>query len=71
MAGRVGMWINRAVPEAREGIFTEKAKRAGMGVQEYAEEVTRPGSKASTQTKKQANLAKTLKKLGKNKKKKT
>jgi hypothetical protein len=69
MAGRPGFWISKAVPEERKGVFTAKAKRAGMGVQEYAEEVTRPGSKASTQTKREANLARTLKKLGKRKKK--
>jgi hypothetical protein len=69
MAGRPGMWISKAIKHPGE--FTAKAKRAGMGVQEYAEEVTGPGSKASTETKRQANLARTLKKLGKRKKKKS
>lgn len=68
MPGKPGFWIGPAIQ--RPGAFTAKAKGAGMGVQEYAQEVTRPGSKASTRTKKQANLAKTLKKLGKKKKKK-
>lgn len=49
------------------GAFTEKAEKAGMGVQAYAKKVTGPKSKASTQTKRQGNLAKTLSKLSKNK----
>lgn len=44
----------------RPGAFTAKAKSAGAGVQEYARSVTGPGSRASTRTKRQANLAKTL-----------
>ena len=49
------------------GAFTRKAKSAGMSVSAYASKVTKPGSKASTQTKRQANLAKTLGKLRKGK----
>ena len=53
-----------------EGAFTKKAQAAGMGVQAYAAKVTKPGSKASTKTKRQANLAKRFKKMaGKGKKK--
>ncbi len=51
-------WIADAIK--RPGAFTAKAKAAGMGVQEYAAKVTRPGSTASTRTKRQGNLAKTL-----------
>ena len=51
-----------------EGAFTKKAQAAGMGVQEYAAKVTKPGSKASTKTKRQANLAKTFRKMGRKKK---
>ena len=51
-------WIQGAIK--RPGAFTRKAKAAGMGVQEYAGKVTKPDSTASTQTKRQANLAKTL-----------
>jgi len=69
MPGKPGFWIAPAIK--RPGAFTRKAKAAGESVPEYAEEVTRPGSKASTQTKRQANLAKTLRKLGKRKKKKS
>ncbi len=47
----------------RPGAFTAKAKSAGKTVSQYAAQVTKPGSKASTRTKKQANLAKTLSKL--------
>jgi len=52
-------WIQGAIK--RPGAFTKKAKAAGMSVSEFASKVTKPGSKASTQTKRQANLAKTLK----------
>ena len=52
-------WIRKAI--SRPGAFTKKAKAAGMSVSEYANKVTKAGSKASTQTKRQANLAKTLK----------
>ena len=31
-------WIQKAVPESHEGIFTAKAHAAGKGVQEYAQE---------------------------------
>jgi hypothetical protein len=51
-------WIQSAIK--RPGAFTAKAKRADESVSEYAEQVTKPGSKASTTTKRQANLAKTL-----------
>lgn len=49
------------------GAFTAQAKKAGMGVQAFATKVTKPGSKASTTTKRRANLAKTLSKLAKRK----
>ena len=47
------------------GAFKAKAKRAGMSTAEYARKVTKPGSKASTRTKRQANLAKTFAKYRK------
>jgi hypothetical protein len=56
-------WIQGAI--RRPGAFTAKAKKAGMSVSEYANKVGKPGSKASTQTKRQAALAKTLSKLRK------
>ena len=59
-------WIKKAIK--RPGAFTKKAKAAGMSVSEYAEKVTKKGSKASSRTKRQANLAKTLKKMPKKKK---
>jgi hypothetical protein len=49
----------------RPGAFTKKAQSAGMSTQAYANKVTQPGSKASTRTKQQASLAKTLRKLNK------
>jgi hypothetical protein len=45
------------------GAFSAKAKHAGMSTSAYAAKVTKPGSSASTTTKRQANLAKTLSKL--------
>jgi hypothetical protein len=63
MAG--GKWIQKAIKHP--GAFTKKAKTAGMSVSEYATKVTKKGSKASSTTKRQANLAKTLKKMSKKK----
>lgn len=51
----------------RPGALTKKAKKAGMSVSQYAKTVTKPGSKSSTLTKRQANFAKTLAKLRKKK----
>jgi hypothetical protein len=51
-------WIQGAIKHP--GAFTKKAKAHGMSVGQYASKVTKPGSTASTQTKRQANLAKTL-----------
>jgi len=52
-------WMQKAVPESHKGRFTKKARAAGMSVSAYAAKVTKRGSKASTTTKRQANLAKT------------
>ncbi|MDD5722637.1 MAG: hypothetical protein PHY29_02730 [Syntrophales bacterium] len=60
-----GKWIKKAIK--RPGALTKKAKSAGMSVSAYAEKVTKKGSKASARTKRQANLAKTLRKMGKKK----
>jgi hypothetical protein len=51
-------WMQNAVK--RPGAFSAKAKAAGMSTSAYAAKVTRPGSGASTRTKRQANLAKTF-----------
>lgn len=56
-------WIKGAIEHP--GAFTKKAKAHKMSVSAYASKVTKSGSRASTTTKRQANLAKTLKKLGK------
>lgn len=58
-------WIKGAIK--RPGAFSAKAEKAGMSTAAYAAKVTKPGSKASTQTKRQANLAKTLGKMRKKK----
>ena len=58
-------WIQKAIK--RPGAFTAKAKKAGMSVSEYASSVLKEGSQASTRTKRQAVLAKTLRRFGKGK----
>lgn len=45
------------IKSENKGKFTAKAKKAGMGVQAYANKVLKKGSKASPATKKQANFA--------------
>ena len=54
-------WIQGAIK--RKGAFSAKAKTAGMSTPAYAKKVLKKGSKASTRTKKQANLSRTLSKL--------
>ena len=56
-------WISGAIK--RPGAFTKKAKSAGMSVAGYASHVLEEDSGASTRTKKQASLAKTLRKMHK------
>ena len=58
-------WIQDAIKEP--GAFSAKAKRAGKTVNEYAHDVLKKGSRATTKTKQQARLALTLKKLKKKK----
>lgn len=60
-------WIKAAIGN-NKGAFTKKAEQAGMSTEALANKVTKPGSKADTTTKRQANLAKTLAKLRKRKK---
>lgn len=54
-------WIQKAIK--RPGAFTVKAKKAGKSVSGYASSVLKKGSKASTRTKRQASLARTLSKM--------
>ena len=70
MAGKKkgGKWIKKAIK--RPGAFKKKAKKAGMSTSAYATKVLKKGSKASPRTKRQASLAKTLKKMRKKKRKK-
>jgi hypothetical protein len=49
------------IKKSHEGLFTAKAKAAGMGIQAYASKVLASDS-ASPATKKQANFAKNAKK---------
>jgi hypothetical protein len=62
-AKKGGNWIQGAIK--RPGAFSAKAKAAGMSTSAFAAKVSKPGSKASTLTKRQANLAKTLGKMRK------
>ena len=62
-----GLWANihakrkRGENPAKKGSKAyKKAKAAGMSVPQYANKVLKKGSDASTRTKKQASLAKTL-----------
>lgn len=57
------LWMQEAFRPETRGAFTKKAKAAGKSVQEEANAVLKPGSKASTKTKRQANLAKTAAKI--------
>lgn len=45
------------IKKSKRGTFTAAAKRAGMGVQAYANKVLAKGSKASPAMKKKANFA--------------
>lgn len=54
-------WIAGAIKSP--GAFKTKAKKAGLSTGAYASKVLKKGSKASTRTKRQAALAKTLKKM--------
>lgn len=56
-------WIQSAIK--RPGAFTAKAKKAGKSVAGMAAAVTKNPSKYSKLTVKQANLAKTLRKINK------
>jgi hypothetical protein len=54
-------WIAGAIKHP--GAFTAKAKAAGLSVAGEASKVLAPGSHASAQTKRQANLYRTLQKM--------
>lgn len=61
-------WIQKAIK--RPGAFTAKAKKANKTVAGMAAAVTKNPSKYSATTVRQANLAKTLRKISKKRKKK-
>lgn len=56
-------WIQKAVPKSHRGIFTAKAKLAGMSVQEYARHVL-ASKGASSKLKHEAAFAKTAGRKG-------
>ena len=60
-------WIKDAIK--RPGAFTKKAEKRGMTVKEFTTKVTSNPDEYDTRTVRQANLAKTLSKLRKRKKK--
>lgn len=64
MAKRKKKWIAGAIE--RPGALTRKAKAAGMSVAEF---IVHPPKGITAQTRRQINLAKTLKKLRPKKKK--
>lgn len=59
-------WIQSAIKHP--GAFTKKAEEHGMSVSEFAAKVTANPDKYDKSTVRQANLAKTLRKLRKHKK---
>ena len=61
-------WIKKAIK--RPGAFKKKASKAGMSTSAYSTKVLKKGSTASTRTKRQAALAKTLGKMRKKKRNK-
>ena len=60
-------WIKDAIK--RPGAFTKKAEERGMTATQFASKVTANPDEYDTRTVSQANLAKTLSKLRKRKKK--
>jgi hypothetical protein len=67
MAKKKTDWISDATSK-NKGAFKKAAERAGKSTAEFAADVLKPGSKASTTTKKRAQLAQVLSKLHKPKK---
>jgi hypothetical protein len=61
-------WMAKAFAKSH-GQFKAKAKKAGMSTGAYTRKVTKKGSRATTKTKRQANLAKTGMRLAKRRKK--
>lgn len=66
MAKKKENWIQGAVEHP--GAFTAKAKRAGISVGKFAAHVLAHTDKYSTKTVDQAKLARTLRKLGRSRK---
>ena len=63
MAKKPDKFLQSAVPPSHRGIFTAKAKAAGMSVAGFAAKTLAAGSKASTKTKHQAAFAKAAEKI--------
>jgi hypothetical protein len=63
MAGKPEKFMAKAVPPSHRGLFTAKAKKAGMTVAGFAAKTLAAGSKADTRTKRQAAFAKAAEKI--------
>ena len=61
-------WIKGAVHPERKGLFTKKAKKHGMGVQEYASKVKSGKVKADKTTLHEALFAAAMKSIAKKRK---
>lgn len=55
------------IRKSKRGVFTEKARKAGMGVAAFAAKVLKKNSKYSAATKKQAAFAKGIAKASRKK----
>ena len=55
------LWMQAAVPKSHRGLFTAKAKRAGMSVQGYARKEAHAKGKLGAE----ARFARIAKKIGK------
>jgi hypothetical protein len=65
MAKKPEKWMQKAVPQSHRGIFTAKARKAGMSVAEFASKTLAAGSKANTKTKREAVFAQNAAKIAK------
>ena len=53
----------KAGPDFKKGAFGEQAARAGVSTAQLAKDALKPGSKATTKTKRRAHLAQTFGKM--------
>ncbi len=60
-----GKWIQKMKdgPNFKPGSFSAQAERAGESTAQFATDVLKPGSEATTKTKRRAHLAQTFGKM--------